>query len=160
MISKKETSMVKTMKTVAGNKKAYHDYFIEDKLECGMVLTGTEIKSIRGGRISIKEAYAKVEKGEVFVYGMNISPYEHGNRFNVDPMRPRKLLLHRKEINKLIGLTSQQGLTLVPLSVYIDMSGRAKLTLGVARGKKNYDKRADIAKKEASRRIDRALKQR
>lgn len=152
--------MGKTIKTIAGNKKAYHDYFIEDKLECGMVLTGTEIKSIRGGRISIKEAYAKVDKGEVFIYGMNISPYEHGNRFNVEPMRPRKLLLHKKEINKLIGLTSQQGLTLVPISVYIDVNGRAKLTLGIARGKKNYDKRADIAKKEAARRMDRALKQR
>ena len=145
---------------VANNKKARHDYFIEDTYEAGIVLTGTEIKSVRAGKVSIKESYAKVEKGELFVYGMNISPYEQGNRFNVDPMRPRKLLLHKREIMKLVGSTTLDGLTIVPLSMYINEDGRAKMEIAVARGKKNYDKRADIAKKDAARKIDRALKQR
>lgn len=147
-------------KMVANNKKARHDYFIEEAYEAGIVLTGTEIKSIRAGKVSIKESYAKVEKGEIIVYGMNISPYEHGNRFNTDPLRPRKLLLHKQEIRKLIGYTTQKGLTLIPLNMYINDDGRAKMELGVARGKKNYDKREDIAKKDAARKMDKAMKQR
>lgn len=153
--------MVKRQKKiVANNKKARHDYFIEDVYETGIVLTGTEIKSIRAGKVSIKESYAKIEKGEMIVYGMNISPYEQGNRFNVDPLRPRKLLLHKQEIRKLIGYTTMQGLTLIPLNLYINEDGRAKMELAVARGKKNYDKREDIAKKDAARKIDHAMKQR
>lgn len=147
-------------KLVANNKKARHDYFIEDTYEAGIVLTGTEIKSVRAGKVSIKESYAKVENGEMFIYGMNISPYEQGNRFNVDPLRPRKLLLHKREIMKLVGSTTLDGLTIVPLSIYINEDGRAKMEIAVARGKKNYDKRADIAKKDAARKIDRAMKQR
>ncbi len=147
-------------KLVANNKKARHDYFIEDTYEAGIVLTGTEIKSVRAGKVSIKESYAKVENGEMFIYGMNISPYEQGNRFNVDPLRPRKLLLHKREIMKLVGSTTLDGLTIVPLSMYINEDGRAKMEIAVARGKKNYDKRTDIAKKDAARKIDRAMKQR
>ena len=147
-------------KMVANNKKARHDYFIDEVYEAGIVLTGTEIKSIRAGKVSIKESYAKVEKAEVFVYGMNISPYEQGNRFNVDPLRPRKLLLHKQEIRKLIGYTTQKGMTLVPLNMYINEDGRCKMELGVCRGKKNYDKRDDIAKKDAARKMDQAIKQR
>jgi SsrA-binding protein len=147
-------------KMVANNKKARHDYFIEEVYEAGIVLTGTEIKSIRTGRVSIKESYAKIEKGEMMVYGMNISPYEQGNRFNVDPLRPRKLLLHKQEIRKLIGYTTMKGMTLVPLSLYINEDGRAKMEIAVARGKKNYDKREDMAKKDAARKIDKAMKQR
>lgn len=145
---------------VANNKKARHDYFIEEVYEAGIVLTGTEIKSIRAGKVSIKESYAKVENGEMIVYGMNISPYEQGNRFNVDPLRPRKLLLHKQEIRKLIGYTTQKGLTLIPLNLYINEDGRAKMELAVARGKKNYDKRETIAKKDAARKMEHAMKQR
>ena len=153
--------MVKRQKKmVANNKKARHDYFIDEVYEAGIVLTGTEIKSVRAGKVSIKESYAKVEKAEVFVYGMNISPYEQGNRFNVDPLRPRKLLLHKQEIRKLIGYTTQKGMTLVPLNMYINEAGRCKMELGVCRGKKNYDKREDIAKKDAARKMDQAMKQR
>ena len=153
--------MVKRQKKlVANNKKARHDYFVDEVYEAGIVLTGTEIKSIRAGKVSIKESYAKVEKAEVFVYGMNISPYEQGNRFNVDPLRPRKLLLHKQEIRKLIGYTTQKGMTLVPLNMYINEEGRCKMELGVCRGKKNYDKRDDIAKKDAARKMDQAMKQR
>jgi len=153
--------MVKRQKKmVANNKKARHDYFIEEVYEAGIVLTGTEIKSVRGGKVSIKESYAKVENGEMIVYGMNISPYEQGNRFNVDPLRPRKLLLHKQEIRKLIGYTTQKGMTLIPLNMYINEDGRAKMELGVCRGKKNYDKRDDIAKKDAARKMDQAMKQR
>ena len=144
----------------ANNKKARHDYFIEEVYEAGIVLTGTEIKSIRAGKVSIKESYAKVEIGEMIVYGMNISPYEQGNRFNVDPLRPRKLLLHKQEIRKLIGYTTQKGLTLIPLNLYINEDGRAKMELAVARGKKNYDKRETIAKKDAARKMEHAMKQR
>lgn len=147
-------------KMVANNKKARHDYFIEEVYEAGIVLTGTEIKSVRQGKVSIKESYAKIENGEMIVYGMNISPYEQGNRYNVDPLRPRKLLLHKQEIRKLIGYTTIKGLTLVPLNMYINTEGRAKMELAVARGKKNYDKRDDIAKKDAARKIDHAMKQR
>ena len=144
----------------ANNKKARHDYFIEEVYEAGIVLTGTEIKSIRAGKVSIKESYAKVENGEMIVYGMNISPYEQGHRFNVDPLRPRKLLLHKQEIRKLIGYTTQKGLTLIPLNLYINEDGRAKMELAVARGKKNYDKRETIAKKDAARKMEHAMKQR
>lgn len=149
---------MKEKKLIASNKKAKHDYFIEDVYETGMVLTGTEIKSIRKGKINIKESYAKIENGELIIYGMHISPYEQGNRFNVDPLRPRKLLLHKQEIRKLIGLTTIKGLTLVPLNVYINQQGRAKMELAVARGKKNYDKRDDIAKKDAERKMQQAVR--
>ena len=150
--------MKKNKKLVANNKKARHDYFIEEVYEAGIVLTGTEIKSIRAGRVSIKESYAKIEDGEMIVYGMNISPYEQGNRFNVDPLRPRKLLLHRQEIRKLIGYTTLKGLTIVPLTVYINEDGRAKMEIAVARGKKLYDKRDDIAKRDAERRMAKAAR--
>ncbi|WP_312653801.1 SsrA-binding protein SmpB [Aminipila sp.] len=149
---------MKQKKLIASNKKAKHDYFIEEVYEAGMVLTGTEIKSIRNGKINIKESYAKIENGELIIYGMHISPYEQGNRFNVDPLRPRKLLLHKQEIRKLIGLTTLKGLTLVPLNVYINQQGMAKLELAVARGKKNYDKREDIAKKDADRKMQQAVR--
>ena len=153
--------MVKRQKKmVANNKKARHDYFIEEVYEAGIVLTGTEIKSIRAGKVSIKESYAKIERGEMVVYGMNISPYEQGNRFNTEPLRPKKLLLHKQEIRKLIGYTTLKGLTLIPLNLYINEDGRAKMELAVARGKKNYDKRDDMAKKDAARKIDHAMKQR
>lgn len=145
-------------KLAANNKKARHDYFIEETLEAGIVLTGTEIKSVRAGKVSIKESFARVDNGEVWIYSMNISPYKQGNRFNVDPLRPRKLLLHKREIRKLIGKVTLQGLTLVPLKIYINHKGLAKVELAVARGKKNYDKRDTIAKRDADRRIDRAVK--
>lgn len=140
-------------KTVANNRRARYDYFIEEVYEAGIVLTGTEIKSLRQGKASITESYAKIEGNEVYIYGMNISPYEFGNIFNVDPLRPRKLLLHKREINKLIGYTTLQGLTLIPLKLYIDDRGKAKMELAVAKGKKLYDKRHDIAKRDADRRI-------
>ncbi len=150
--------MKRNKKLVANNKKARHDYFIEEIYEAGIVLTGTEIKSIRAGKVSIKESYAKIENGEMIVYGMNISPYEQGNRFNVDPLRPRKLLLHKQEIRKLIGYTTLKGLTIVPLTVYINEDGRAKMEIAVARGKKLYDKRDDIAKRDAERRMAKAAR--
>ena len=148
--------MKKDIKLAANNKKARHDYFIDDTYEVGLVLTGTEIKSIRQGKVSIKESYARITGGEVFVYGMNISPYEQGNRFNVDPLRPRKLLMHKKEISKLIGLTKEKGTTLIPLKVYITRDGRAKMELAVARGKKLYDKRQALAKKDADKKMRQA----
>ena len=150
--------MKRNKKLVANNKKARHDYFIEEVYEAGIVLTGTEIKSIRAGKVSIKESYAKIENGEMIVYGMNISPYEQGNRFNVDPLRPRKLLLHKQEIRKLIGYTTLKGLTIVPLTVYINEDGRAKMEIAVARVKKLYDKRDDIAKRDAERRMAKAAR--
>lgn len=150
----------KQRKMIANNKKARHDYFIEETYEAGIVLTGTEIKSARLGKVSIKESYARIEKEEMMIYGMNISPYEQGNRFNVDPLRPRKLLLHKREIRKLIGATKLKGLTLVPLTMYINEAGLAKLEIALARGKKNYDKRETIAKRDASRNMERAMKQR
>lgn len=145
-------------KIIATNKKARHDFFIDEIYEAGIVLTGTEIKSIRQGKINLKESFAKVQNGEVFVHQMHISPYEQGNRYNVDPVRPRKLLLHKQEIRKLIGYTTQKGMTLVPLSVYIDERGRAKMELALARGKKLYDKREDIAKRDSDRRMQQAMK--
>ena len=146
------------MKTVANNKKARHDYFIEETYEAGIALTGTEIKSVRQGKVSIKESYAKIENEEVILYGMNISPYEQGNRFNAEPLRSRKLLLHKREIRKLIGYTTLKGLTLVPLRMYISDRVKAKVELAVARGKKEYDKRHDIAKKDADRKMQQAMK--
>ena len=146
------------MKVIANNKKARHEYFIDEVYEAGLVLTGTEIKSIRGGKVSIKEAYAKIIDGEVLILGMNISPYEQGNRFNVDPLRPRKLLLHRREINKLIGKIKVGGVTLIPLRVYLNDKGRAKIEIAVARGKKLYDKRDSIAKRDTDRKIQRTMK--
>ena len=148
--------MKKERKLVANNKKARHDYFLEDKYEAGIVLTGTEIKSLRLGKCSIKEGYCKIEKGEMFIYGMNISPYEQGNIFNTDPLRPKKLLLHKKEIWKMEQALKLQGLTIVPLQVYINEDGRAKMEIAVAKGKKNYDKRDDIAKRDAKRRMEQA----
>ncbi|MGN1333901.1 MAG: SsrA-binding protein SmpB [Anaerovoracaceae bacterium] len=150
----------KERKLIANNKKAYHDYFIEETYEAGIVLTGTEIKSVRQGKVSIKESYAKIENSEMILYGMNISPYEQGNRYNVESLRPRKLLLHKQEIRKLIGYTTMKGLTLVPLKMYINEEGRAKVEIAVARGKKNYDKREDIARRDAKRDMDRKIKER
>ena len=139
-----------SMKLVANNKKAYHDYFVDEKFEAGLVLHGTEVKSLRLGKCSIKEAFIRIENGEVWVYGMHISPYEMGNIFNKDPLRPKKLLLHKYEINKLLGKIKEKGFTLVPLQVYFK-DGRAKIEMGLCRGKKLYDKRQDIAKKDQKR---------
>lgn len=141
---------------LVNNKSARHDYFIEEKIEAGIVLTGTEIKSLREGRANLKESYARMIDAELFLLGMNISPYEQGNIHNVDPLRPRKLLLHRKEIAKLTALMQQQGLTIVPLAVYLNGQGRAKVEIAVAKGKKNYDKRDSIAKRDADRHMARA----
>ena len=148
----------KERKIVANNKKARHDYFIEEVYEAGIVLTGTEIKSVRAGKVSIKESYARLQNGELVIIGMNISPYEQGNRFNTDPLRIRKLLLHKREIRKLTGLTTQKGFTLVQLQIYINEYGLAKIEIAVARGKKNYDKRDDIAKRDANRKMEQAMK--
>lgn len=148
----------RTRKMVANNKKARHDYFIEETYEAGISLTGTEIKSVRAGKVSIKESYARIENNEVILYGMNISPYEQGNRFNAEPLRPRRLLLHKREIRKMIGMTSQQGLTIVPLQMYINEDGRAKVEIAIARGKKLYDKREDIARRDANRRMEQAMR--
>ena len=145
------------MKLVANNKKAYHDYFIEEKYECGIVLHGTEVKSLRLGKCSIKESFIRIENGEVFAYGMDISPYEKGNIFNKDPMRVKKLLMHKQEIRKLIGKLTEQGYTLVPLQVYFK-DGRAKVEIGLAKGKKLYDKREAIAKKDMRREHEREFK--
>ncbi len=146
------------MKVIANNKKARHEYFVDEVYEAGLVLTGTEIKSIRNGKVSIKEAYAKIINGEALILGMNISPYEQGNRFNVDPLRPRKLLLHRREINKLIGKLKVGGVTLIPLRIYLNDRGKAKIEIAVARGKKLYDKRDSIAKRDTERKMQRAMK--
>ncbi|MDE6817441.1 MAG: SsrA-binding protein SmpB [Lachnospiraceae bacterium] len=145
------------MKLVANNKKAYHDYFIEEKYEAGLVLHGTEVKSLRMGKCSIKEAFIRIENGEVYAYGMHISPYEKGNIFNKDPLRPKKLLLHKQQIRKLIGSSAEKGYTLVPLQVYF-RDGRAQSEIGLARGKKLYDKRQDIAKKDQRREAEKELK--
>ena len=145
-------------KAIAQNKKAWHDYFIEQTLEAGIVLSGTEVKSIRQGKVNLKDSYAMIEGGEVILTGMHISPYEQGNIFNKDPMRSRKLLLHKSEINRLIGYTHQKGLSLVPLQLYFKR-GKVKLELGVAKGKKLYDKREDMAERDAKREIDRNLKE-
>ena len=144
-------------KLIANNKKAFHDYFIEEQYECGIVLVGTEVKSLRMGKCSIKEAWVRIDKGELWIMGMNISPYDKGNIFNVDPMRVRKLLVHRSEINKLEARVSREGYTLVPLDVYFS-KGRAKVKIGLAKGKKNYDKRETIAKKDRAREAERDFK--
>lgn len=145
--------------TIAQNKKAYHDYFVDEELEAGIELVGTEVKSVRMGRVNLKDSYVSCKTGEAILIGMHISPYEQGSIFNHDPLRPRRLLLHKKEINKLIGLTSQQGCTLIPLKLYFK-GQRVKLALGICRGKKNYDKRASAAERDAKRNIDRAMKER
>lgn len=145
--------------TVATNKKAYHDYFVLEKYEAGIELFGTEIKSIRAGRVNLKDSFCSVDNGEMFVIGMHISPYELGNRFNRDPLRKKKLLLHKKEIMKLFGESQQQGLSIIPLELYIK-NGRAKLSIGLCKGKKLYDKRAVQAKKDANRTIEREFKER
>ena len=144
-------------KMVANNKKAYHDYFILDKIETGIALHGTEVKSLRMGKCSIKESFIRIENGEVFIYGMHISPYEKGNIFNKDPLRVRKLLLHKSEINKLIGKTKEKGMAIVPLNVYFKGS-LVKVEIGLAKGKKLYDKRQDIAKKDQRREAERDFK--
>lgn len=146
-----------TRKLIANNKKAYHDYFIDETYEAGIELHGTEVKSMRMGKCSIKESFVRIENGEVFVYGMHVSPYEKGNIFNKDPLRIKKLLLHRYEINKLAGKVAEKGFTLVPLQVYFK-DGRVKVELGLARGKKLYDKRRDIAKKDMRRETEREFK--
>ncbi|MCK5764056.1 MAG: SsrA-binding protein SmpB [Clostridiales bacterium] len=147
------------MKLIAQNKKARFEYSIEETYEAGISLTGTEVKSIRQGKVNIKEAYAEIRDGEVFITSMNISPYEMGSIYNVDPLRDRKLLLHKREIQKLIGLTTQKGYTLVPLKIYINDQGKIKIELAVAKGKKLYDKRQDMAKKDAKRTIEKAFKE-
>ena len=144
-------------KLVANNKKAYHDYFIDDKYETGIELYGTEVKSIRMGKCSIKEAFVRIENGQVYIYGMHISPYEKGNIFNKDPLRQRKLLMHRREIDKLLSKIKEKGFTLVPLQVYFKGS-LVKVEIGLARGKKLYDKRADIAKKDQRRELEKEFK--
>jgi len=146
-------------KVIAQNKKANHDYFIEETYEAGIVLQGTEIKAMRAGRVQLKDSYAKIMNGEVFIIGMHISPYEQGNRYNHDPERTRKLLLHRKQINKLIGETKEAGYSLVPLKIYLK-NGYAKMLIGLARGKKKYDKREDLKQKEAKSDIERAFRER
>ncbi len=149
--------MGESIKLVANNKKAYHDYFIEEKYEAGLALHGTEVKSLRMGKCSIKESYVRIEDGEVFVYGMHISPYEKGNIFNRDPLRVRKLLLHSRQIGSLAGKIREKGYTLIPLRVYFK-GNLAKMEIGLARGKKLYDKRADIAKKDQRREAEKEFK--
>ncbi len=147
----------KQEKLIANNKKAYHDYFILDTYEAGISLAGTEVKSLRMGKCSIKEAFIRIADGEVFIYGMNISPYEKGNLFNKDPLRVRKLLLHRSEIQKILGKTKEKGMAVVPLKVYFH-GGLVKVEIGLAKGKKLYDKRDDIAKKDQKREAEREFK--
>ncbi|EPC5000731.1 SsrA-binding protein SmpB [Listeria innocua] len=146
-------------KLVAQNKKARHDYAIEETFEAGIVLQGTEIKSVRNARVNLKDSYARIDKGEIFLHNMHISPYEQGNRYNHDPLRTRKLLLDKKQISRLIGETKESGYSIVPLKMYIK-DGYAKVLIGVARGKKKYDKRQDLKQKEAKRDIERAFKER
>ncbi|MDD6692204.1 MAG: SsrA-binding protein SmpB [Lachnospiraceae bacterium] len=146
-----------SIKLVANNKKAYHDYFIEEKYECGISLAGTEVKSIRQGKVSVKEAYVEIEGGEAWIEGMNISPYDHGNLFNRDPVRKRKLLLHKTEIRKLAQAVQQDGYTIVPLSVYFKR-GKVKIEIGLAKGKHSYDKRQDIRKRDITREMERGYR--
>lgn len=149
----------KPIKKIAQNKKAYHDYFVDETYEAGIALFGTEVKSVRMGRVNLKDSYCQVEKGELIAYGIHISPYEKGNIFNRDPLRPKKLLMHKKEIAKLFGLVSQKGFTLVPLSLYFS-GQRVKMEVGLCRGKKLYDKRETEAKKQSERDIERYAKER
>ena len=146
-----------SQKLISNNKKAYHDFFIDETYECGIALHGTEVKSMRMGKCSIKEAFVRIEDGEVFVYGMHVSPYEKGNIFNKDPLRVKKLLLHKYEINKLLGKIKEKGYTLVPLQVYFK-DGKVKVEIGLARGKKLYDKREAIAKKDQRREAEKEFK--
>ena len=148
-----------SQKLIANNKKAYHDFFIDETYECGIALHGTEVKSMRMGKCSIKEAFVRIEDGEVFVYGMHVSPYEKGNIFNKDPLRVKKLLLHKYEINKLLGKNKEKGYTLVPLQVYFK-DGKVKVEIGLARGKKLYDKRDTIAKRDQQREAEREFRAR
>ncbi len=150
-------AITKGIKIIAENRKAFHDYFIDEKFEAGIVLSGTEVKSLRAGKVNLKDSYCTVKDGEIFLVGVNISPYDHGNRFNLDPMRTRKLLMHKNEIIKLYSTIKQDGLTLVPTKCYFKDS-KVKFEIGLARGKKNYDKRDSIAEKQTKRDIDRALK--
>ncbi len=147
-----------SIKVISNNKKAYHDYFVEEKYEAGIELAGTEVKSLRAGRVNLKDSWCSVQKGELFVNGMHISPYEHGNIWGKDPMRVRRLLMHKREINKLFSLSQQQGYSLIPLSIYFKGS-LVKLQIGVCKGKKLYDKRDAAAEKSAKRDIERALKE-
>lgn len=147
----------KNSNSLAENRKARHDYFIEETMEAGLALVGTEVKSIRGGKCNLKDSYADIENGEIFIKQMHVSPYEQGNIFNVDPMRNRKLLLHKEEIFRLQGLVQRDGYTLIPLSLYLK-NGRVKVALGVCKGKKNYDKRDSMLEKAAKRDMDRAIK--
>ncbi|MBP1925517.1 SsrA-binding protein [Sedimentibacter acidaminivorans] len=144
--------MVQNTKNVASNKKAYHEYFIEEKYEAGIVLVGTEVKSVRQGKVNLKDSYVNIKDGEAYVYNMHISPYEKGNIYNVDPLRVRKLLLNKREIRKLVGLITLKGYSIIPLSLYLK-NGLLKMEISVAKGKKNYDKRQVLAKKDAERRI-------
>ena len=146
------------IKVIAQNKKAYHDYFVDQEYEAGISLSGTEVKSVRAGRVNLKDAYVSCKSGDALLIGVHISPYDQGSIFNHDPVRTRRLLLHRREINQLIGLTQQQGYTLIPLRVYLK-GQYVKVALGLCRGKKNYDKRAAIAERDAERRMDKALKE-
>lgn len=152
--------MSTTERALAKNKKAYHDYFVEETFECGIELTGTEVKSLRENGASLRECYATVRRGEVWLHGIHIAPYSHGNRANVDPDRQRKLLLHKKEIRYLIGKTKERGFTLVPLSLYLSPQNRVKVELGLCRGKKLYDKRDSIAKRDQERDVQRSLRER
>ncbi|MGH7230213.1 MAG: SsrA-binding protein SmpB [Nitrospiraceae bacterium] len=145
-------------KVVATNRKAFFDYAIEEKFEAGIVLKGTEVKSIRDGKVNLKDSYASVDHGEVMLHNCHISPYSHGNLMNHDPVRPRKLLLHRKEINKLLGKTQQKGLTLIPLRIYFSPRGQAKVEIALAKGKKQYDRREATKEREAGREVERAMK--
>ena len=144
-------------KLLAQNRSAHHEFFIEEKYEAGIELFGTEVKSIRMGKVNLKESYCEIEKGEMFIHGMHISPYEKGNIFNRDPLRPKRILMHKREIMKLLGTVKQKGLTLIPLDIYLK-GQRVKMTIAVARGKKLYDKRDDAAKRDAGRMIERTLK--
>ena len=146
-------------KTVAQNKKAYHDYFVLETYEAGIELFGTEVKSVRAGKLNLKESWCNIVNGEMLANGVHISPYELGNRFNRDPLRPKRLLMHKKEIMKLMGEVKQQGCALIPLSVYFNEHGRAKMLVGLCKGKKNYDKRETEAKRDAQRNIERAMRQ-
>lgn len=148
----------KDIKIIAQNKKATHDYYIEEKYEAGILLTGTEIKSIRAGKVNLKDSFARISNGEVYIHNMHISPFEHGNRFNHEPTRARKLLLHKQEIAKLIGLTKEKGYSLVPLKIYL-RNGFAKIEIALAKGKKLYDKRQTIAKRDAERQMARVLRE-
>lgn len=151
---------MRDVRKVAENRRARHEYFIEETFEAGLVLQGTEVKSLRKGRCNMQDAYAAIQKGEVFIYNMHISPYEQGNIYNHDPLRPKKVLLNRKQINTLIGRTQQEGYTLIPLEIYFNERNWAKIRIALAKGKKLYDKREDIAKRDAKRNAERIMKER